>query len=127
MIFMERLLTDEGYILGAFGFIELYRRLESPFKPRSEQVLMVLRKNSPYANHWSLPGGGVMRKEKIENTCKREVKEETDMNVSVGPLLGIVKFLGDDEKKYEAHCFRCKPLNFGFKKGEEVYEIKRVD
>src|SRR5438445_11922386 len=124
---MERYQTSRSYILGSFAFIELYNRSESPFRPDSVELLMILRKNPPFANHWSLPGGGVLKNETIRDACIREVKEEVGVDVSVGAPLGIITFLGDDKRMYEAHTFKCKPLDSNFIKGEEVIKIMRVD
>lgn len=42
----------------------------------SEELLLIKRKNEPYAGMWALPGGFVDMDEDLEETAKRELKEE---------------------------------------------------
>lgn len=45
-------------------------------------VLLIQRKNNPYKDKWAFPGGFVDSKENIKNAAIRELKEETNINVS---------------------------------------------
>lgn len=46
------------------------------------KVLLVKRKNDPYKGQWALPGGFLEDEEPLENGAKRELKEETGLEVS---------------------------------------------
>jgi 8-oxo-dGTP diphosphatase len=50
---------------------------------RGGEVLLVRRGKTPYLNHWSLPGGGVEPGETLEQAVRREVREETGLEISV--------------------------------------------
>jgi 8-oxo-dGTP diphosphatase len=41
------------------------------------KVLLVKRKNPPFAGHWAIPGGFVKMNESLEAAAKRELEEET--------------------------------------------------
>lgn len=41
------------------------------------KVLLIQRKDPPYADHWALPGGFVDMDEDLETAAKRELEEET--------------------------------------------------
>lgn len=41
------------------------------------QILLIERKNDPFANHWALPGGFVDMDETTEDAALRELEEET--------------------------------------------------
>ncbi len=43
------------------------------------KVLLIQRKNNPYADYWALPGGFVDMDEDLETAVKRELEEETGL------------------------------------------------
>lgn len=45
------------------------------------KVLLIKRKNDPFKHQWALPGGFVEEDEDLETAAKRELKEETGVNV----------------------------------------------
>ena len=44
---------------------------------------------------WDLPGGGLHFFEKAEEGLRREIREETDLHVSIGPPLSLQWELGE--------------------------------
>jgi 8-oxo-dGTP diphosphatase len=54
------------------------------FKQEEEEtfVLLISRKNPPFQNQWALPGGFVEQDEDLETAAKRELKEETGIELS---------------------------------------------
>ena len=52
---------------------------------------MVQRGKEPYAGRWSIPGGAVEHGEHLTEAVRREVLEETGVEVTVGDLLGILE------------------------------------
>jgi ADP-ribose pyrophosphatase YjhB (NUDIX family) len=64
---------------------------------RDGKVLLVKRGKEPYKGCWSLPGGGVEPGESLRDAVKREVREETGLEVEVGRVAGYREgFVGDD-------------------------------
>jgi 8-oxo-dGTP diphosphatase len=61
-----------------------------------DALLMVQRANDPGKGLWSLPGGRVEHGEFLADALRREVKEETGLEVEVGELAGILEVPGDD-------------------------------
>lgn len=52
------------------------------FKERkSTRVLLICRGREPFKNKWALPGGFIEMDEILEEACKRELKEETGLEV----------------------------------------------
>jgi len=52
---------------------------------------LIKRGTSPYKYYWCLPGGVVREGESPEETCIREVKEETGLDVTVSHEVGRVR------------------------------------
>jgi 8-oxo-dGTP diphosphatase len=63
---------------------------------REGHLLMVRRAKDPGRQLWSIPGGHVEPGEYLADALKREVKEETSVDVEVGDLVGILELPGDD-------------------------------
>ena len=65
------------------------------------RILLVKRASEPNKGMWSVPGGLVRAGEKLEEALKREVKEETGLEIEVGDL-GFVseEIIRKDDLKY---------------------------
>lgn len=55
-------------------------------------LLMVQRAKEPYEGRWSVPGGMLEHGEYLTDAVRREVMEETGIEVEVGDLLGVLEF-----------------------------------
>ncbi len=62
---------------------------------RDGKLLMVRRATPPAEGLWTVPGGRVEKGEYLADALRREVCEETGIDVEVGQLLGILEVLGD--------------------------------
>lgn len=58
-------------------------------------LLMVRRAKDPYAGYWSVPGGTLEPGEYLSDAVRREVLEETGVEIEVGDLLGILEWASD--------------------------------
>jgi 8-oxo-dGTP diphosphatase len=69
-------------------FSEVDRRL---------QLLVVKRKNDPFKGRWALPGGFIEPEENLEQAARRELREETGINVPRGRLSQLAAY-GDPHR-----------------------------
>jgi 8-oxo-dGTP diphosphatase len=61
-----------------------------------DQVLLVQRGKEPLTGYWSLPGGAVETGERLEDALKREVLEETQLDVSVDSIATVFERIMPD-------------------------------
>ena len=62
---------------------------------RDDALLMIRRGQEPAKGLWSLPGGHLEHGEYLADAVRREVKEETGLDVTAGELVGIFEVVGD--------------------------------
>ena len=56
---------------------------------REGRLLLIRRKNPPYAGRYALPGGFVDVGETVEDACRRELMEETGIKAGRLALIGV--------------------------------------
>ena len=61
-----------------------------------DRVLLIQRGQEPLKGEWSLPGGAVEIGETLEAAVAREVREETSLDVVVGPVVEVLDSIRRD-------------------------------
>lgn len=96
---------------------------------RNGKIVLIYRKEEPKG--WALPGGHLESKERLPDACKREVKEETGLEVKIletegpTPEFGVYDAVDrDPRKRMVTVVFGCKSIG-GDLKAET--DAKRVD
>lgn len=56
--------------------VVLFRKMNSSY-----EILLIQRLNDPFKDYWALPGGFVDENEDLETAAKRELFEETDIQL----------------------------------------------
>jgi 8-oxo-dGTP diphosphatase len=63
-------------------------------------VLLIRRGNPPFEGSYALPGGFVDLGERVEEACRRELGEETGLEVGELRLIGVYSDPGRDPRGY---------------------------
>jgi 8-oxo-dGTP diphosphatase len=61
-------------------------------------VLLIRRGNEPFRGSYALPGGFVDVGERVEDSCRRELSEETGLHVGELRLIGVYSDPGRDPR-----------------------------
>lgn len=65
---------------------------------RNEEVLLVKRKKAPYKGQWSIPGGKQRLGETVTKAARRELMEETGVEVNELTLIDVIDIIVPDEE-----------------------------
>ena len=86
------------------------------------KIILIKRKNPPFG--WALPGGFVDVGETVEEACKREAKEETNLDVKIERLLGVYSDPRRDARGHTVSIvFLCKIIGGSMKADDDAEEI----
>jgi len=65
---------------------------------RDGKALIIKRAHEPRKGEWSLPGGLLELGESLQDAARREIKEETSLDVEVGPMIETFDRVHRDEQ-----------------------------
>jgi 8-oxo-dGTP diphosphatase len=92
------------------------------------RVLLVKRRFEPLAGQWSLPGGAVDVGETLEACVIRELREETGLEVEVGPVIEVFdRIMHDTGGRVQYHYvlvdYVCRPVGGTLMAASDVADV----
>ncbi len=98
---------------------------------RGDEVLLVRRAFPPRQGEWSLPGGRLELGESLVAAVRREVLEETGIEVEVGPLVEAFDRVHRDEAGRVRYHFvivdyLCRPVGGTLRAGDDAADARWV-
>ncbi|MBX6378543.1 MAG: NUDIX hydrolase [Clostridia bacterium] len=96
------------------------------------RVLLVRRLAEPFRGWWGLPGGAVELGETVYEALKREVREETGLEVEPGRFLGYRDAINRDERQrvrfhYVIFFYEARPVGGRLAAASDAGEVAWVD
>ena len=97
-----------------------------------DRILLIRRANPPAKGKWSLPGGVVKLGEELAEALKREIREECDLTVLVGPLVWASSRIIRDRKDhiqyhYVLLDYLCRSENSNVTVGADASEARFLE
>jgi 8-oxo-dGTP diphosphatase len=86
------------------------------------RLLLIRRANEPGRGLWSVPGGRVEPGETDEDAVRREMREETGLDVTPGTLVGSVR-----RGPYDIHDYACSITGGTLRAGDDADEARWID
>jgi ADP-ribose pyrophosphatase YjhB (NUDIX family) len=98
----------------------------------ADRVLLVRRGNQPLKGEWSLPGGAVELGETLEGALVREIREETGLDVDVGPIVEVIdRVRRDADGRIEYHYvivdYACRVRGGALAAGTDAEDVRWTD
>ena len=99
---------------------------------KAGRVLLVKRRYEPLAGRWSIPGGTLELGETLETGVAREMREETGLEVEIGPVIEVFdRIIFDADNRVRYHFvlvdYLCWPIAGDLQAGSDVDEAVFVD
>lgn len=88
------------------------------------QIVLVKRKYEPRQGKWSLPAGFMEFGETTEQTAIREAKEETNLDIKLTELFGVLPGFDDPRVHVVLIVYRGEIVNGQIKPGDDAEEVK---
>jgi ADP-ribose pyrophosphatase YjhB (NUDIX family) len=95
------------------------------------RVLVIRRGQEPRKGQWSLPGGVVRLGEPLVEALRREMLEETGLDVAVGPIVETFdRIHRDDDGRVRYHFvivdYLCSVIAGDARAGDDAEEVKWI-
>ncbi len=95
------------------------------------KILLIKRKNEPGKGLWSVPGGLVEPGETLEKAIRREIREETGLDVEVVRPIHVAEVVERDEDgriryHYVLVDFLCREAGGRIRPGDDAKEVRWI-
>jgi 8-oxo-dGTP diphosphatase len=86
-------------------------------------ILLARRRFEPWKGCWYIPSGFVEYGDEVEETARREVREETGLVVELGPLFGVYSYFDDPRQDGIIILYRAVVIDGVLEAGDDAAEV----
>jgi len=94
------------------------------------KVLIVKRGHEPRKGEWSLPGGRVELGETLVDALRREIREETGLEIDVGPVVEVFDRVHKSDDRVEYHFvivdYLCRCVGGELCAGDDADDVQWI-
>ena len=96
------------------------------------KAVLIKRKHPPEAGRWTIPGGRIRVGERIDDALKREILEETGIEIEVKRLVEVAeKVVRDDNDRIQYHYiildYLCEFVSGKINASSDAEEVRTVN
>lgn len=91
---------------------------------QNEKILLIKRAKEPFKGWWAIPGGRLEDDETAEECLRREVKEETGIDIEQEKLIGIYSDPKRDPRGIVGAAYLCRIIGGNLAAGDDAGEVK---
>lgn len=91
---------------------------------RGNQIVMIRRKYGTNKGKWCIPCGNVEVGEDVRTTVRREIKEETGLDVEVGDIVDVLSTHHSPERSVVGVWFFVKEKGGNLVAGDDAAEVQ---
>ena len=94
-----------------------------------DRLVLIRRDQEPARGYWTFPGGAVELGEPLEDAVRREVLEETGLQVELGDVAAVVDHVARDEAgavryHYIIVDYHARPVGSALQPGSDVSDAR---
>ena len=89
------------------------------------EVLLIKRAHPPRQDEWSIPGGKVEAGEKLQDAIKREVREETGLEIEIVDFADVVE-LDENSQRFVLIDFTARHIAGEARAASDAKEVRWV-
>lgn len=91
---------------------------------QDDKVLLIQRGRAPFKGHWSIPGGKIEFGEDIKTALKRELREETGVEVEILGLIDVFEALPekDGDQHFVMVDYACRYVSGELIPGDDAMD-----
>jgi 8-oxo-dGTP diphosphatase len=95
--------------------------VDAVIRDQQGRVLLIRRGHEPFAGCWAMPGGFVDYGESCPAACRREVLEETGLEVEIVRLLDVLSEPGRDPREHVVSVvYECRVVGGRLAAGDDA-------